>query len=145
VSFTSTGSAVLLAWGGHLAQSAYWDVAAGGPPDGAAQVSGAPWHMRTLQLDGSGNRNQDRSIQSSAIYRVAAPPPPAATPNGSTPGGTNTNTSGGRNPNLTLPASSSATVSTTGSSGPWLGALFLALLAGACGLLAARPRRRRPL
>ena len=37
------------------------------PADGAAQVSGAPWHMRTLQLDGAGNKNQDRSIQPSAI------------------------------------------------------------------------------
>ena len=87
VTFQSTGSAVLMAWGGHLAQSAYWDVAAGGPRDGAGQVSGAPWHMRTLQLDGSGNKNQDRSIQPSAIvgelppFALApAPPPPAATP-----------------------------------------------------------------
>ncbi|HEY8173458.1 MAG TPA: hypothetical protein VIH21_10275, partial [Dehalococcoidia bacterium] len=35
VTFTSVGSAVLLTWGGHLAQSSYWDVAAGGAPDGA--------------------------------------------------------------------------------------------------------------
>jgi hypothetical protein len=87
VSFTSTGSSVLLAWGGHLAQSTYWDLAAGGPPDGAGEVSGAPWHMRTLQLDGSGNKNQDRSIQPSAIVGVLppfalapTPPPPPATP-----------------------------------------------------------------
>ena len=73
VRFKSTGSAVLLAWGGHLAQSAYWDKANGGAPDGAAQVSGAPWHMRTLQLDGAGNKNQDRSIQPSAIVGELAP------------------------------------------------------------------------
>ncbi len=78
VRFSSTGPAVLLAWGGHLAQSAYWDKAAGGLLDGAAQVSGAPWHMRTRQLDGSGNKNQDRSIQPSAI--VGALPPFALTP-----------------------------------------------------------------
>ena len=30
VHFTSKGSAVLLAWGGHLAQSRYWNLAAGG-------------------------------------------------------------------------------------------------------------------
>ena len=46
---------------------------------------GAPWHMRTLQLDGSGNRNQDRSIQPSAIVgelppRALAPPTPTPRP-----------------------------------------------------------------
>jgi hypothetical protein len=80
VKFKSTGKAVLLAWGGHLAQSAYWDRAAGGAPDGAAQVSGAPWHMRTLQLDGSGNKNQDRSIQPSAIVGELPPQALAPTP-----------------------------------------------------------------
>ena len=80
VRFRSTGSAVLLAWGGHLAQSDYWDVAGGGDPDGAALVSGAPWHMRTLQLDGSGNKNQDRSIQPSAIVGTLAPQALAPTP-----------------------------------------------------------------
>ncbi len=78
VRFSSTSDAVLLAWGGHLAQSAYWDKAGGGPPDGAAQVSGAPWHMRTLKLDGAGNKNQDRSIQPSAI--VGELPPMALAP-----------------------------------------------------------------
>jgi hypothetical protein len=102
VTFTSTGSAVLLAWGGHLAQSAYWDTSLGGPRDGAAMVSGSPWHMRTLQLDGSGNKNQDRSISPSAIVGelppfalapptaappTAAPPPAIVTPGGpSNPG-----------------------------------------------------------
>ena len=76
-----------MAWGGHLAQSAFWNLAAGGQRDGAGEVSGAPWHMRTLQLDGAGNRNQDRSIQPSAIvgelppFALAAPTPqPKPTP-----------------------------------------------------------------
>jgi len=83
VRFTSTGSAALLAWGGHLAQSAFWNLAAGGERDGAGEVSGAPWHMRTLQLDGSGNKNQDRSIQPSAIVGELPPfalAPPTPTP-----------------------------------------------------------------
>jgi hypothetical protein len=86
VTFTTSGSAVLLAWGGHLAQSSYWNALVGGPPDGAKMVSGAPWHVRTLGLDGSGARNQDRSIQPSAIVGElppggsVAPPPPAAAP-----------------------------------------------------------------
>ena len=73
VRFRSNGPAVLLAWGGHLAQSAFWNRSNGGASDGAGQVSGAPWHMRTLQLDGSGNKNQDRSIQPSAIVGELAP------------------------------------------------------------------------
>jgi hypothetical protein len=85
VHFRSTGSAVLLAWGGHLAQSRYWDTAAGGLRDGASLVSGAPWHVRTLQLDGAGNKNQDRSIQPSAIVgelpaQALAPPTPTPRP-----------------------------------------------------------------
>ncbi len=85
VRFTSSGSAVLLSWGGHLAQSRYWNLATGGVRDGAGEVSGAPWHMRTLQLDGSGNKNQDRSIQPSAIVgelgpRALAPAGPAPAP-----------------------------------------------------------------
>jgi LPXTG-motif cell wall-anchored protein len=72
VTFTTSGasSAVLFVWGGHLAASSYW--IEGSAPDGAGEISGAPWHMRTQQLDGSGNKNQDRSIQPSAII-----PPPA--------------------------------------------------------------------
>ena len=92
VRFRSTGSAVLMAWGGHLAQSAFWNLAAGGERDGAGEVSGAPWHMRTLQLDGSGNKNQDRSIQPSAIvgelppFALAPPTPAPAVPGpGATP------------------------------------------------------------
>jgi hypothetical protein len=85
VRFRSTGSAVVLAWGGHLAQSRFWNMSIGGERDGAGEVSGAPWHMRTLQLDGAGNRNQDRSIQPSAIVgelppRALALPTPTPRP-----------------------------------------------------------------
>jgi hypothetical protein len=88
VHFHSTGPAVLLAWGGHLAQSRYWNLLAGGVRDGAGEVSGSPWHMRTLQLDGSGNRNQDRSIQPSAIVGELGPfalAPPTPTPRPTAP------------------------------------------------------------
>lgn len=77
VSFTTTGGAVLLAWGGHLAQSSFWNGQAGGDRDGASLVSGAPWHVRTLGLDGSGAKNQDRSIQPSAIVGELPPLGPA--------------------------------------------------------------------
>jgi hypothetical protein len=90
---TTTSSAVLLAWGGHLAQSAYWDVGPGtcNCLDGAGEVSGAPWHMRTLNLDGGGAANQDRSIQPSALPDNT-PTPTATVTNTATNTPTNTPT-----------------------------------------------------
>ena len=88
VTFNATGSAVLFAWGGHLASSTYWKNS-GGSPDGAGQVSGAPWHMRTQQLDSAGNKNQDRSIQPSALQAPTPTPTNTAT---NTPTDTPTNT-----------------------------------------------------
>jgi uncharacterized repeat protein (TIGR01451 family) len=67
VTFTTTSDWAFLLWGAHIAQSAYWNEFNGGNANGAATISGAPWHMRTQNLDGSGNKNQDRSIQPSAI------------------------------------------------------------------------------
>jgi hypothetical protein len=104
VTFRALGPAVLLAWGGHLAQSSYWDTAAGGARDGASLVSGAPWHVRTLKLDGAGNKNQDRSIQPSAIVGEVPPqglaptPPPAQGGTPPQPGGGNPPQPGGGNP-----------------------------------------------
>ncbi|MGC8498036.1 MAG: Ig-like domain-containing protein, partial [Acidimicrobiales bacterium] len=56
---------VLLTWGGHLAWSGYWN----GPGDanGSATIQGSPFHMMTVNLNGSGGANQDRSIQNNAI------------------------------------------------------------------------------
>ncbi len=59
---------VLIAWGGHVASQIDW-----GAGDSASGISGAPYHMRLLSLDGSGG-NKDRSIQGSAI-----PPTPTIT------------------------------------------------------------------
>ncbi len=67
VEFTTTGSAVLFVWGGQLSCSLCWESLIGGEPNGASQISGAPWHMRTQNLDGGGASNQDRSIQPSAV------------------------------------------------------------------------------
>ena len=70
VTFTTTSDWAFFLWGAHIAQSAYWNESNGGAANGAATISGAPWHMRTQQLDGSANKNQDRSIQPSAIAVV---------------------------------------------------------------------------
>ena len=111
VTFNATGTCssqtpcpVLLTWGGHLARTV--DYAAGG----AGTISGAPWHMRTQNLDGSGSANQDRSIQSSAIQPVStATPTPTNTPtNTATPTQTRTPT-----PTNTVPPGSTATFTPT--------------------------------
>jgi hypothetical protein len=146
VSFTANGPAVLLAWGGHLAQSAYWDKARGGPADGASQVSGAPWHMRTLQLDASGNKNQDRSIQPSAIVGELPPfalAPPTAPPGGPGPnppggGGSTPGSPGGvpGGPTVTVPPTSTLPYDLeNGSDG--LIAMYAAVIAAASILTAA--------
>jgi hypothetical protein len=168
VRFKSTGKAVLMAWGGHLAQSAYWDKAHGGPPDGAAQVSGAPWHMRTLQMDGSGNKNQDRSIQPSAIVGSLPPqalsptptptprptptptrPPSRATPTPGTGGGTPPRDPAGPAsspfPDLTPPATSAISPTAPPARDPLVAVLALVatLLAGVGVGLRRRPGRVR--
>ena len=150
VRFRSTSPAVLFAWGGHLAQSRYWDTAGGGARDGASLVSGAPWHMRTLKLDGAGNRNQDRSIQPSAIVgelppQALAPTPPGApaTPRPrSAPTDPNSPTAP-RGPLATVPPTS--TVDPRVVTGSPTAALILAVVLGAplMGLSIAGGWRRR--
>jgi uncharacterized repeat protein (TIGR01451 family) len=70
VTFTTSSDWAFFLWGAHIAQSAYWNESNGGTANGASTISGAPWHMRTQQLDDSSNKNQDRSIQPSAIAVV---------------------------------------------------------------------------
>jgi hypothetical protein len=155
IRFRSSGPAVLLAWGGHLAQSAYWNRSVGGPSDGAAMVSGAPWHMRTLQLDGSGNKNQDRSIQPSAIvgelppFALAPTPPP--TGGGGTPGGPASGPGApggpGSGPRVTLPPTSPSGAFAGGTGDGVTMGLASALTATALVLGFLLPlvrRRRRP-
>ena len=153
-----TGSAVLLAWGGHLAQSRYWNLSAGGVRDGAGEVSGAPWHMRTLQLDGSGNRNQDRSIQPSAIVgelppRALAAPTPTPRPTPVPPGAVAPPPPGrGGPPDAepdgplpTAPATSIAVAQAGEAETPrgWLILIASLLVAAGCALLCARTIRSR--
>ena len=152
VRFRATGSAVLLAWGGHLGQSAYWNRLNGGPSDGAGMVSGSPWHMRTLQLDGSGNKNQDRSISPSAIVGelppfALAPPTPRPTDPPTGAGGP-PRTAGGVPgvPHVTVPPTSTDPVTPVGQSAE--AAIPTILATTGLGLLATLPalrrRRRRP-
>ena len=145
VSFTSTGGAVLLAWGGHLAQSSYWDSKAGGARDGASLVSGAPWHVRTRGLDGSGSRNQDRSIQPSAIVGELPPGGPSApTP---PPGGPSVPSFPAvlpPLPNATPPNTMTAPmVERPAAPAPWSQILTLVVFGASAALVLGAPSRRR--
>jgi prealbumin domain-containing protein len=61
VSFTSTVANPVLAWGGHIATRQDW-----GNANSAVAIPGSPYHMRLIDLDGSGG-NQDRSLSADAV------------------------------------------------------------------------------
>lgn len=66
VQFTAVNAgSVGFFWGGHLARATDW----GG--SGASSISGAPFHMRGINLDNSGKTNQDRSVQPGAVLPEA--------------------------------------------------------------------------
>jgi hypothetical protein len=148
VTFRALTPAVLLAWGGHLAQSSYWDTAAGGARDGASLVSGAPWHVRTLKLDGAGNKNQDRSIQPSAIVGeipaqgLAPTPPPAQGGTPPKPGGGNPGAPGRTHFPFTAPPTTTIQPASPGEAAiiPILLVLVFAV-AAVLEIAARRPRR----
>ncbi|MBO0730776.1 MAG: hypothetical protein J2P57_16080, partial [Acidimicrobiaceae bacterium] len=54
---------IVLAWGGHIASSGDW-----GQGNGAGSISGSPFHMSLVSLDGASTGAQSASLQSSAIY-----------------------------------------------------------------------------
>ncbi|HSW90257.1 MAG TPA: hypothetical protein VLH19_05325 [Patescibacteria group bacterium] len=79
VTFTASQSNPTLAWGGHIATRSDW-----GPGSSAVSISGSPYHMRLVDLDGSGG-NQDRSLSADAIiFSGSITIIKDATPNGST-------------------------------------------------------------
>ena len=67
VSFTATDSRVVVAWGGHIASQIDW-----GAGNSAGSISGSPYHMRLLDLDGGGLGNMDRSLKASSVAPVPA-------------------------------------------------------------------------
>jgi hypothetical protein len=58
--FTADTPDPVLAWGGHISTRADW-----GTGNSAITIDGSPYHMRLLDLDGTGG-NQDMSLSSSA-------------------------------------------------------------------------------
>jgi hypothetical protein len=64
IQFVSTGSAVVIAFGGHIASKLDW-----GAGNSAASIDGAPYHMRMISFDGGGG-NQDRSVHALAVLSL---------------------------------------------------------------------------
>jgi uncharacterized repeat protein (TIGR01451 family) len=61
ITFTATKANPVLAWGGHIATRLDW-----GQNLSAVSISGSPFHMRLVSLNGSGG-NQDRSLSNDAV------------------------------------------------------------------------------
>jgi hypothetical protein len=73
IDFVAADRTVVVAWGGHIASPLDW-----GSGHSATSIEGSPYHMRKIDLDGSGG-NQDRSLQALAVLSpptctVAGPP-----------------------------------------------------------------------
>ncbi|HVF74310.1 MAG TPA: hypothetical protein VM938_04625 [Acidimicrobiales bacterium] len=79
LTFTAaTTSPVVLAFSGHIATRLDW-----GPNSSASGISGSPYHLRLLGLDGGGG-NQDRSLSAAAvIFESSITIVKQATPEGS--------------------------------------------------------------
>jgi len=67
VNFTVTNPTAVIAWGGHIATQIDW-----GAGNSAGAISGSPYHMRLLTLDGAQLGNQDRSLKSSVVAPIPA-------------------------------------------------------------------------
>ena len=61
VEFTANVANPVLAWGGHIAWRGDW-----GNGNSAGGITGSPYHMRLIDLDGQGG-NQDRSLSADAV------------------------------------------------------------------------------
>ncbi|HVE55422.1 MAG TPA: carboxypeptidase-like regulatory domain-containing protein, partial [Pyrinomonadaceae bacterium] len=60
ITFTANATNPVLAWGGHISTRVNW-----GTNNSAIAISGSPYHMRLIDLNGTGG-NQDRSLSSAA-------------------------------------------------------------------------------
>jgi hypothetical protein len=66
ISFTPSVANPVIAWGGHIATRANW-----GFNNSAIAITGSPYHMRLIELNGSGG-NQDLSLSASAVFFPAS-------------------------------------------------------------------------
>ncbi|HEX2850154.1 MAG TPA: hypothetical protein VHN98_06365 [Acidimicrobiales bacterium] len=61
LTFTAATANPVLAWGGHIASRIDW-----GANESAVSIPGSPYHMRFIDLDGTGG-NEDRSLSAGAV------------------------------------------------------------------------------
>lgn len=61
ITFTADSADVVFAWGGHIATRVDW-----GAGSSATAIPGSPYHMRLIELNGSGG-NQDRALAAAAV------------------------------------------------------------------------------
>ena len=61
LTFTTSVENPVLSWAGHVAWQGEW-----GPGNSAGGITGSPYHMRLIDLDGQGG-NQDRSLSADAV------------------------------------------------------------------------------
>ena len=66
ITFVPDIATPVLAWAGHISTRADWGI-----DNSAIAISGAPYHMRLINLNGKGG-NQDRSLQNTAVYFPAS-------------------------------------------------------------------------
>jgi hypothetical protein len=66
ITFTASVANPVLSWSGHVGWVGDWGVG-----NSAGGISGSPYHMRLIDLDGSGG-NQDRSLSADAVIPSGA-------------------------------------------------------------------------
>src|SRR5207237_9765224 len=98
LSFTAAVANPVLAWGGHIATRPDWGVG-----NSAISITGSPYHMRLLDIDGSGG-NQDRSLSSDAVIFPSSVTIVKNTSSGNASFGFTSTTSGTGSGSPTVPA-----------------------------------------
>jgi uncharacterized repeat protein (TIGR01451 family) len=66
ITFTSSGSTAVIAWGGHITSPEDWELG-----NSASAILGSPYHTRLVSFDGAGG-NQDRSLSAEAVIPAAS-------------------------------------------------------------------------
>ncbi len=63
LSSVSSGSTVVIAWGGHIASAVDW-----GAGNSASAINGSPYHEALVSLDGASTGSQDRALSTTAVF-----------------------------------------------------------------------------
>jgi hypothetical protein len=79
IDFVTQSENAVLSWGGHIASRSDWGFEtsqSGFEANSAGEINGSPYHMRLLELDGSGG-NQDLPLDALAVIPPINTPPTA--------------------------------------------------------------------